>query len=65
MEIAIELHEKAKKRIDTSKLNRLLEEFKNKRTMPLLGEKLKIYYATQIETVPPRFKIFVNNADLF
>ena len=33
--------------------------------MPILGEKLKIYYATQIETVPPKFKIFVNNADYF
>ncbi len=65
IETSIELYEKAKKRIDTSKLNKLLEEMQKKRTTPLLGEKLKIYYATQIETVPPRFKLFVNNADLF
>jgi GTPase len=65
IETAYELQEKAKRRIDTSKLNRLLEEIQNKKTMPLLGEKLKIYYATQVETIPPRFKLFVNNADLF
>ncbi|MBN2402603.1 MAG: ribosome biogenesis GTPase Der [Spirochaetes bacterium] len=65
IETALGLHEKAKKRIDTSRLNRLLEDIQNKKTMPLLGEKLKIYYATQIETIPPRFKLFVNNADFF
>jgi GTPase len=65
IETAFELNEKAKRRIDTSKLNRLLEEIQNKRTMPMLGEKLKIYYATQIETIPPRFKFFVNNAEFF
>ncbi len=65
IETAFELQGRAKKRIDTSKLNRLLEEIQNKKTMPMLGEKLKIYYATQIETIPPKFKFFVNNADFF
>lgn len=65
LEIAIKLHEKAKRRIDTPKLNRILEAVQRHKTMPILGEKLKIYYATQIETVPPKFKIFVNNAEFF
>ena len=31
----------------------------------MLGARLKIYYATQTETRPPQFKLFVNNAELF
>lgn len=65
IQIAVELSEKAKKRIDTSRLNKILESVQNRKAMPLLGDKIKIYYATQIETVPPKFKLFVNNADLF
>lgn len=26
---------------------------------------MKIYYATQTDTIPPKFKIFVNNDELF
>ncbi len=33
--------------------------------MPLLGETLKIFYATQIDTIPPQFKLFVNKPELF
>jgi GTPase len=62
---AFELNEKAKTRIETSKLNKILESLQKQRRMPLLGDTLKIYYATQIETTPPRFKLFVNKAELF
>ncbi|MFH0975625.1 MAG: ribosome biogenesis GTPase Der [Spirochaetota bacterium] len=65
LETALELQERAKKRIDTSKLNRILEGVQKKKRLPILGEKCKIYYATQIETVPPKFKLFVNNAEFF
>jgi GTP-binding protein len=30
-----------------------------------MGHRIRIYYATQIDTVPPQFKFFVNNADYF
>jgi Predicted GTPases len=33
--------------------------------IPQLGEKIKVYYAVQIDTIPPQFKFFVNNADFF
>ncbi len=62
---ALELNEKAKTRIETPALNKILESIQNQKRTPLLGETLKIYYATQIETTPPRFKLFVNKPDLF
>lgn len=62
---ALEINEKSGKRIDTPALNRLIENIQKRRDMPLFGDKLKIYYATQIETVPPEFKFFVNNPSLF
>ena len=65
MKKAIEVQEKAKKRIGTPELNRILENIQKRRLTPLLGERLKIYYGTQVDTVPPRFKFFVNNPDLF
>jgi len=65
IKIALELNEKAKRRIDTSKLNKIIEDIQKRGMLPRLGETLKIYYATQVETVPPQFKFFVNNPDLF
>jgi GTPase len=62
---ALELKEKASRRIETSKLNKALEEIALTGRLPGFGTKYKVYYATQIETVPPQFKLFVNNADHF
>ncbi len=65
LETACDLHERAKKRIETAKLNKMLEQIQRSHAMPLLGDTLKIYYATQVDTVPPHIKLFVNNPDLF
>ena len=65
LETACDLHERAKARIETAKLNKMLEQMQKSHAMPLLGEKLKIYYATQVDTVPPHIKLFVNNPQLF
>ncbi len=65
LETACDLHERAEKRIETAKLNKMLEKMQRSHAMPLLGDKLKIYYATQVDTVPPHIKLFVNNPDLF
>ena len=65
MQKAIELKEKAQIRIDTPKLNKVLEKLQNSGRLPQLGSKLRIYYAAQIDTIPPQFKFFVNNASLF
>ncbi|MCL1833660.1 MAG: ribosome biogenesis GTPase Der [Leptospirales bacterium] len=65
LESAISLKESANRRIDTSTLNKVMAEIKNMGKIPQLGEKIKIYYAVQIDTTPPQFKFFVNNADFF
>lgn len=62
---AIEMSEKAKRRISTSKLNLAIETIQNAHRLPGLGADLKVYYATQIDTVPPQFKLFVNNEKKF
>lgn len=51
------------KRIPTTKLNRLLEEFKTKHAPSARNHKYKqpkIYYATQVDVEPPTFTLFVN-----
>lgn len=65
IDTAIELGEKAKRRIDTPTLNKVIGELQKSGKVPKLGEKIKIYYAAQINTVPPSFKFFVNNASFF
>ena len=65
LETAIELKEKANKRIETSTLNKVMASIKSFGKIPQLGEKIKVYYAVQVETTPPQFKFFVNNADFF
>lgn len=62
---ALELKEKSGRRIETSKLNRALEEIEKTGRLPGFGTKYKVYYATQIDTVPPQFKLFVKNSENF
>ncbi len=54
-----------KHRIPTSELNRLIQEAYD-RTPPAshTGRRLRIYYATQADTAPPTFILFVNDPDL-
>ncbi len=65
LQTAIELDEKARKRIDTPTLNRVMANLKSAARIPQLNEKIRVYYAVQVESVPPQFKFFVNNADYF
>ena len=65
LETAFTLKERAVKRIGTPKLNRIVIDLQSKHKIPQLGHTIKIYYATQIDTVPPQFKMFVNNPELF
>ncbi|MCL1910827.1 MAG: ribosome biogenesis GTPase Der [Leptospirales bacterium] len=59
---AIELKEAASQRIDTPMLNKVIEKLQ-KAYIQQSG--LRIYYAAQTGTLPPKFKFFVNNASLF
>ena len=62
---AVELSERAEKRVETPRLNRIMEEIQRSHHIPTLGGRLKIYYLTQTGVKPPRFKLFVNNPELF
>ncbi|MCP4132554.1 MAG: ribosome biogenesis GTPase Der [bacterium] len=62
---ALELKQKAEQKINTPALNKLIASLQSSGRIPQLGHKLKIYYATQIESVPPQFKFFVNNPEFF
>lgn len=62
---AFELKEKAETRIETGKLNRFIERISKSRRLPKLGTDIKVYYATQVDTIPPRFTFFVNNPSIF
>ncbi|HSM58719.1 MAG TPA: ribosome biogenesis GTPase Der [Candidatus Sulfomarinibacteraceae bacterium] len=62
--LAIEVNEARHKRIPTSKLNKLMREAVMKHPPPQKGGvRVKFYYATQAETVPPTFVFFVNKPD--
>ena len=62
---ALELKERASQRVETSKLNKIIEVMQKSKRPPQMGEKLKVLYATQVDARPPTFKIFVNNPQLF
>jgi len=65
LQLAVSLKEKANRRIDTPTLNRVIAEIKSASRIPQLGEKIKVYYAVQVDTVPPQFRFFVNNVEHF
>lgn len=65
IETAFDLKERASRRVETPRLNRLLSRILSSRRIPQLQSTIRIYYATQTATVPPRFKFFVNNPAYF
>jgi GTP-binding protein len=65
IDTSLELKERASQRIETPRLNRVLAQIQSSRRIPQLQSSIKIYYATQTESMPPRFKLFVNNPEHF
>ena len=65
IKLALELHQKSKTKISTPELNKIFEVIQKRSAIPLLGRAMKIYYATQTDSTPPKFKIFVNKPELF
>lgn len=62
--IASELKQEAKGRVTTSVLNEIVELAVQQRRPRKVGpQPTKIYYATQAETSPPTFIVFVNRTD--
>ena len=59
------LFEKHTSRVPTPELNRFLGELREARQPPSRnGRSLNLLYGTQVETRPPRFKLFVNDPAL-
>lgn len=65
-ETICKVYEQASQRISTGKLNDLLGDAMIRHQPPSdKGERLKIYYMTQVSANPPTFVIFCNKAELF
>ena len=60
------LYQTYTKRIDTNKVNEVLEVALRKHQPPILNNnrRLKFYYITQVASRPPTFALFVNFPDL-
>jgi GTPase len=62
---AVGLADRARARIPTPELNRFFSEVQSERQPPAVRSKrLRIYYASQVETGPPRFRVYVNDRRL-
>ena len=62
---AVALADRARGRISTAELNRFLAELAAERQPPAVrGRRLRVYYGTQVESGPPRFRIYVNDRRL-
>ncbi len=62
---AVALADRSRGRIPTPELNRFLSEVQSARQPPTVhGKRLRIYYGSQIETGPPRFRFHVNDRRL-
>ncbi len=65
LELAEELFKQAHKRVGTGELNRVLQRALEARAPNTAGYRVNIKYATQAETAPPTFILFVNDKRLF
>jgi GTP-binding protein len=65
VQLAQVMHQQADTRLGTAELNKAVEDILAQRgpSSPTL-QKVKVYYATQIDTKPPTLVLFVNNPDL-
>ena len=62
---AVALADRSRARISTADLNRFVSEVQSQRQPPAVRSKrLRIYYATQVEAGPPRFRLYVNDRRL-
>jgi GTP-binding protein len=65
MAIALRVQEERLTRIQTSEINRILREAVDKQAPPThAGNRLKLFYGTQVRTDPPTFLFFVNDTKL-
>jgi GTP-binding protein len=66
LQVARDLHVQAGERMGTGELNRLVgAAFDRHHPQPRKSKIGRIYYATQVETYPPKIVVFVNDPELF
>ncbi len=66
IDLAQHLFKRSRVRVGTGELNRLVTKVKKQHFPPKVGGKTpKIYYCTQVGTVPPTFVFFVNHPRYF
>ena len=60
----LKVAEERQKRVPTSEVNRVLEELLARQQPPQpVGESVRLFYATQLGTAPPRFAVVANRPD--
>ena len=56
--------EEREKRVPTAEVNRVLEELLARQQPPQpVGESVRLFYATQVGTAPPRFAVVANRPE--
>ena len=62
---AVALADRSRARVATADLNRFVAEVQSQRSPPAVrGKRLRIFYAAQVESGPPRFRLHVNDRRL-
>jgi GTP-binding protein len=61
LRLAEKLYDKTHNKVGTGELNRVLQRAAEERSPSSDGARVRIYYATQTETLPPTFTVFVNH----
>lgn len=64
LDLARDLFRQGSTRVSTGELNRVLEDALKARVPSSKGYRVKVYYATQVDTSPPTFVLFVNDRRL-
>ena len=63
-EVILTVADERRKRVPTAEVNRVLETLVNRQQPPQpVGESVRLFYASQIGTAPPRFAIIANRPD--
>ena len=64
LEVVLRVEDERRKRVPTSEVNRVLEELVQRQQPPQpVGESVRLLYASQIGTAPPRFAVISNRPD--
>jgi GTP-binding protein len=64
LDVILEVADAREKRVPTAEVNRVLEALLERQQPPQpVGESVRLFYASQIGTAPPRFAIVANRPD--